>query len=538
VRRFVKWALLGVAALAALAAVALAAVPYLVDTPRVHALVTTTATQALGRPVRFASLSIRVLPLPAVELRGLEVAEDPRFGTEPFLRLERGRVRLRVGPLLTGRVELGDVTLDRPVLTIVQSADGRLNVATLGSGPETQGPAAPPARGGGAGASAAALGGRVAVEGGSVTWVARGRGGAVARYRVEDLDLALAGGGPQLTFSASARVKPGDVSVKISDGVLGLGQARTPLEAPLAARVAVDGRDVTEVVRALAGPTPAVGGALRAALTVGGTLGAPTATGTVDVTRLGVTTEQPRCSEPRRRTLAIPSLTLAGAWQNQRLTGRPLAARLGEGTLTAQLTVSLERGARVEVAELALKAIPLEKVLVDYLCAGYALAGPLDLTGALAFAGADPLGTLSGPGRLTIGRGRVVGPQALALVGGVVRVGGAVSALLAADLPPTLFNSPLEFDSITGTYQVTNGVVTTRDLLYTSRAMVVSTAGTYALPTGALDLDLTVRHGRGEIRAKVTGTAGAPSIRVVPSGLLRDVERGRSGLGDFLRRLR
>src|SRR5438309_5213006 len=35
--------------------------------------------------------------------------------------------------------------------------------------------------------------------------------------------------------------------------------------------------------------------------------------------------------------------------------------------------------------------------------------------------------SLSGAGQLRIGRGRVVGRQALALIGGVVRVGGAVS---------------------------------------------------------------------------------------------------------------
>src|SRR2546430_17624733 len=81
--------------------------------------------------------------------------------------------------------------------------------------------------------------------------------------------------------------------------------------------------------------------------------------------------------------------------------------------------------------------------------------------------------TLSGAGQLRIGRGRVVGRQALALIGGVVRVGGAVSSMLSADVPASLFTSPVEFDSITGTYQIANGVVKTRDLLYASRVMRV-----------------------------------------------------------------
>ena len=126
------------------------------------------------------------------------------------------------------------------------------------------------------------------------------------------------------------------------------------------------------------------------------------------------------------------------------------------------------------------------------------------------------------------------------LIGSVVRVGGTISSLLNADLPPTLFSSPVEFDSITGTYRIADGVATTRDLLYTSRAMKVGVAGDYALASGAMNLDMVVNHGRGEVRAKVTGTAAAPSIRIVPSSVLRgvDQEKVEGGLKDLLKRFR
>ena len=134
--RWVKWLLGVVAVLVILVVVAAAALPRLVDTPRIQSYIASSATQALGRPVRFSSVSIRVLPLPAVELHDLEVAEDPKFGTEPFLKLDVGRVRLRLLPLLTGRVELGDILLRKPVVTLIQGADGRLNIASLGAAAE------------------------------------------------------------------------------------------------------------------------------------------------------------------------------------------------------------------------------------------------------------------------------------------------------------------------------------------------------------------------------------------------------------------
>ncbi len=70
--------------------------------------------------------------------------------------------------------------------------------------------------------------------------------------------------------------------------------------------------------------------------------------------------------------------------------------------------------------------------------------------------------------------------------------------------------------------------------------MKVGVSGQYALSTGVMDLDLTVNHERGQVRAKVTGTSASPSIRVAPSSLVRDLDAGtvQGGLQDLLKRFR
>jgi hypothetical protein len=535
--RWVKWLLGAIGALAVLVVIAAALLPRIVDTPRIQAYIATSAAQSLGRPVKFSAVTLRVLPLPAIELHDLEVADDPRFGTAPFLRLQTGRVRLKLVPLLSGRVELGDIVLKKPVITLIQAADGRLNISTLGASAEPRAAPRPGRPGSGPAAAGAAAITRVLVDEGLVTYVAQGRGESPAQYRLSDLDLTLAGGATQIAFKGRAKLQPGGIGVTLSDGVIGMGNARSLSEASLGGRVGIDGSDVAPLAAVAVGSTPAIGGAVKGTLALGGTVGAPTAAGEVTMSPLSVTEVQAHCPEPKRRTLTIPTVKLNAAWQHPRLTGKPLTATLG-GTVTAQLTATLDRGVRVELADLAIKALPLEKVLVDYLCQGYAITGPLDLTGALAFEGRDVVNTLSGPGRLHVGRGKVVGQQALALIGSVVRVGGAISSILAADLPPTVFDSPLDFESITGTYTLANGVATTRDLLYTSRALKVSIAGDYGLATGRMDLDMIVHHGRGELQAKVTGTTASPSIRVSPSTVLRDLDRDKTekGLKDLLKR--
>ncbi|MBI4637452.1 MAG: AsmA family protein [Candidatus Rokubacteria bacterium] len=538
-RRYAKWVLAAFAALVVLVVAALAALPLLVDTPRVQSLIATSASQALGRPVTFASVSVTVFPLPAVELRGLEVADDPKFDTAPFLKLERGELRLRLRPLLSGRVEFGELVLRQPRIALIQSADGRLNVSTLGPREDTHAPARPGRGGGGAGAPSALVS-RVRIDKGVVTYVVRGAATAAPQYRIEDLDLTLTGGGPRVGFDGSLQVRPGDLALRITEGALTLDGGKSLLDAPVRARVALEGRDLGSLAANALGPTPAIGGAVKGTLAVAGTLGQPTASGEIELAPATLTQTNAQCPEPRRRTLTLATLKVSGAWQDSRLTGRPLTSRLASGTITANVTASLDRGVRIGLGDLAIRGLPLERVLVDFLCQGYAVSGPLDLDGALSLTLSDLWTTLSGPGRLRIGPGRVVGAQALGLLDGIVRVGGAVSALLSADLPSSLFAAPLEFESITGTYQITNGVLTTRDLLYTSRAMKVAVAGEYGLATGRMNLDVVMNHGRGEVKAKVTGTAASPSIRVVPSTILReaDPKKVEQGLQDLLKRFR
>jgi hypothetical protein len=537
--RWVKW-LLGVVAVLVLAVVAAAAaLPYLVDTPRIQTYIAANATQALGRPVRFSSISLRVLPLPAVELHDLEVAEDPKFGTAPFLKLDVGRVRLRLLPLLTGRVELGTIALRKPTVTIIQAADGRLNISTLGAATAEPRPAPRPGRttGGPAAAGPVAVA-RVVVDGGTVVYVAQGKGSAVSQYRLNDVEMTLTGGGTQIAFKGGARLQPGDVRLALSDGVVAVVGAKPLTEASLRGKVAFDGKDVGPLAAAAAGPSPALGGGMKGTLALGGTVGAPTATGEVTMPELTVTQDTARCPEPRRRTLTVSAVKVNLGWQDQHLAGKPATATVGGGAVTTQLTVTLDRGVRVQLSDLGIKALPLERVLVDFLCQGYAITGPLDLVGALSFDANDVLNTLSGPGQFRIGRGQVVGPQALALFANVVRVGGAVSSILSADVPSRVFDAPLEFDSITGSYTLINGVATTRDLLYTSRSMKVAIAGDYALASRRMNLDMVVTHGRGELKAKLTGTSASPSISVAPSTVLKDIDpqKAQKGIQDLLKR--
>lgn len=541
--RFVKWLAVASVAIVVLAVAVLAAVPYLVDTPRIQSLIAGNASQALGRPVKFSSVSVSTLPLPAVVLKDLEVAEDPAFGTTPFLKLNQAEIRLRLWPLLLFRVELGDLVLKEPVISLVETADGHWNIASLGRGSEAEARAPGRTRPSGGAGAGAVLPSRVKVDKGLVTYESRA-GGTTSRYRVENLNLTLTGATVPLAFQGDARVKPGDLAVKITDGTVGVNGARSLVEAPLRARLTLDGKDIRELVATAMGPEPTLAGGLKGTLALGGTVGKPRASGDVELTNLAVTQTNPQCPEPKRRTLALGLVKLNTTWEESRLIGRPVTTEIGKGTITTNLSVALDRGVRVELGDLGIKTLPVEKILVDFLCQGYAVTGPLDLSGNTSARLDDLWNTLNGKGQFKLGPGKVVGAQALALLSTVLRLGGAVSALAGGELPTVLSSSAFDYETVAATYTVTNGVVSTRDLLLTSRALKASAAGTYALASGQMNVDLVVTTAGRNLKAKVTGTAASPSVSVAPASVLSESERKKlqekveGGLQDLLKKFR
>lgn len=527
----------GAAALAALVAAAAFALPHLLDLPRVQALAAASASQALGRPVRFASMSVHLLPTPRVELRELEVAEDPRFGTAPFATLERGLLLLRLRPLFGGRLEFGELRLERPRIRLVEGADGSFNVTGLGVVKEaarrlTPAPAGreSQARGGTAGASLLASG--IAIEKGTVSFVSRSPG--VGGWRLVDVDLRVRGDGASLAAVGRAVLLPGDVAIRLVDGRVTFRGVRSLPDASLGGQVSFEGADLRLLGASLTPAALRLSGPARGTLALGGTLGAPYAAGQVLVTRAVVSGASPSCPPPER-TLAVEGIAVAARWTERTLLGHPVSARVAGGEVSASLSVGLDRDRRIALSDISVRGVQLEPILLDLLCHGYAVTGRLDLAGALTLVPGGPPESLSGAGRFDIGRGRVVGRRALQLFGDVARGVDLAASVLGEEAP-----SPFEFESITGSYRLHDGVAVTRDLRFSGRGFSVAASGNYDLTTGGLDVDLSFQHGRERVRARVTGTGDAPVLRISPLATLREAD-GRAldrGLRDILRRLR
>jgi len=87
--------------------------------------------RTLHRQVTFGKVSIRVLPRPGFVIENAVIREDPAFGSEPFVRVDRIECDLRWQTLLGARLDFSHFRLQHPNINLVRKEGGGWNVERL-----------------------------------------------------------------------------------------------------------------------------------------------------------------------------------------------------------------------------------------------------------------------------------------------------------------------------------------------------------------------------------------------------------------------
>lgn len=115
--------------------------PFIVDLNKYQDQYRPLIEEALNRKVTIEDIRLTVWPRLGARVAGFTVIEDPAFGTGPFASLSSVDVGVKLMPLLSGKVEVEEITLREPLITVIKNKNGVLNAATLGrkgvAAPET-----------------------------------------------------------------------------------------------------------------------------------------------------------------------------------------------------------------------------------------------------------------------------------------------------------------------------------------------------------------------------------------------------------------
>ena len=202
--------------------------PFLVDLNRYKDQYQPMIEEALNRKIILNDLRLTILPRIGARIAGFTVMDDPTFSRTPFASLDSLDIGVKFLPLLGGRVEVEQITLRRPVISITKNEHGILNISTIGkqglpAPPQapTEAAPVPPAEGGPLRALAMLAVDRVALDHGRLIYRDESTK-TPADYIVEDLNMLLQsvrlGDMPRL--HAEAVIQPYNIPLNI-EGVAG-----------------------------------------------------------------------------------------------------------------------------------------------------------------------------------------------------------------------------------------------------------------------------------------------------------------------------
>jgi AsmA protein len=352
--RVVKWVGIGGGVVVGLAVLAALVLPSLVNLERYRAALASRAGKTLGREVTLGDLRVSLWGGIGAEARGIQIAQAPGFGAEPFLVADALRVRLQLLPLFRGQVKVSSAILERPRIRLTHTRDGRWSVEDLlktPTAPSSPKPSGETPRPGKAPLLGSLFLSEVAVRNGEVTLLDQARSPGIT-LTLTDLDLRLRQTGVSDPLEVRSQAKIGGIGAGRIDSAVRITGSDS--DAPvLDATVML--RDV-EVgpwqALLLSGGRTKLSGPLSGEIKVAGPVARTAFTGTLDLTpvaiQLGETFRKAAGEETRLRfegqredpgvnfrklTLTLKDTTLEGTARLPDLTVPQMTFTASAGTL-------------------------------------------------------------------------------------------------------------------------------------------------------------------------------------------------------------
>lgn len=131
-----RWIVLGSLLVVVLAILAI--VPRMLDVNRYRDRIQTELQTRLGRQVQLGQMSLELLP-PAFKVQNAVIGEDPKYDSGmPFAQTAELDIRLKLQPLLHKDVQVESLRMVRPQLELIRDRDGSWNFSSIGTHTQQQ----------------------------------------------------------------------------------------------------------------------------------------------------------------------------------------------------------------------------------------------------------------------------------------------------------------------------------------------------------------------------------------------------------------
>lgn len=508
--------LIGVGVAVVLIIGAILSLPFLIDLKTYEGQYKPPIEEALNRKIQFQDIRLTIWPRIGARVEGFTVLDDPAFGSGPFASLASLDVAVLLTPLLSGKVEVDEITLRDPVITVIKNQKGVLNVSTVGRPgvplPETPSRAPIPSTEGPLKILGLLAVDHVSLVGGRITYRDLSAG-QPTEYVLQDfgMDLTSVRLGETPHLHMDTLVQPFNLPVTL-DGTFGPLKETTDLDA-LHFQVAL-GKTSLEI----SGKTVARNASLHVTSPVMNTANLPVA-------------------PPFQAPVEITHLDIAAEVKNQDALIHNISFEIFGGQARAEGVVTSGSKAPPFNARTTLRSVQLGSALAALSAAPVRISGIADADLQIqgqGFTMTDLTKALEGTGHVAVKDGRLEGVNLLQEAGAILRVAG----ISLGDAKATAF-STIEAD-----LGIQQGVLNVQRLLIDSHDFQATGGGTIGFDqslnllvnlhlsqelsqriAGASPMArLAMHEGRLKLPLKMTGTAQAPVYGLELKGVTGKVQ--------------
>lgn len=490
--------------------------PFLVDLNKYQDQYKPIIEEALNRKVELQGIRLTVWPGIGATIAGFAVMDDPSFGSGPFASLSSVDVGVKLMPLLSGQVEVEEITLRNPVITAIKNQKGVLNVSTIGrkgvAVPETPSKAPIPSAEGPLKILALLAVDRVSIEGGKLTY----RDLSTAKpteYVLQDLEVHLRnvrlGNSPNL--HVASLVQPFNMPVKL-DGSFG------PLKETM---------DIDAINFQL--------GVGKTDFTITGKVAGHDAT--VEISSSVVNTANLPVALPLKKPVDLKNFKIAAEVKGQEAKLNTLSFQLFDGEVKGQGKLVAGADAPPFNGGVAVQGIQLGPALDVVAETPVSISGTagadLSVQGR-GFSMPDLTKALQGTGHMAVKDGKIEGVNILQEVASALKVAG-----ISIDNPNATVFSTIETDLAIkqGTISLQNLLMDSHDFQATGGGTIgfdqrlnllvnlnLSQEASQKLSGASPVVKIAMKDGRLSLPLTITGTAQAPSYGVDVKGLTGKVQ--------------
>ena len=524
--------LIGLGILTVLLVAAILALPFIIDLNKYQDQYKPLIEEALNRKVVLKDIRLTIWPRIGARVAGFAVLDDPAFGATPFTSLTSLDVGVKLMPLLSGKVEVEEITIRDPVITVIKNKNGVLNISTIGRAgaklPNTPSRAPIPSTEGPLKILALLTVDRVSIVSGKLTY----RDLSAAKpteYVLQDIQLLLQsirlGQTPSIHFATL--VQPFNMPVTL-DGSFGPLKETTDIDA-INLRFGLGKTDFT---------------------ITGKTVGQ---NGTVTISSPVINTANLPMTLPLNKPVAITDLKIAAEVKGQEAKLNNLSFQLFDGQITGQGKLIAGSDAPPFNSTMTIQGLQLGPALDTVAATHVSISGTAGADLALqgrGFSMPDLTKSLEGTSHVAVKDGKIEGVNLLQEAVSILKVAG-----ISLDHAQATAFSTIETD-----LAIKQGIINVQHLLMDSHDFQATGGGTIGFDqtlnltlhlnlsqdlsqkiAGASPITkLAMKEGRLSLPLIITGTVQAPSYGLDSKALTGKIqeqvkEKVKEALGDLFK---